>query len=165
MSGIAYAILAVVALQRLLELAWARRNTRRLLAQGAVEAGRRHYPLIVLLHGSWLGAIALFLPRPAVILVVPLAAFVLLQCVRIWVLATLGRYFTTRVITLPGAALVHSGPYRFARHPNYLVVAGEILCLPLAFGEPAVAVVFSILNAAMLAWRIRTEEAALAPRR
>jgi len=165
MNSIAYAILAAVVAQRLVELAWARRNTKRLKARGAVEVGARHYPLIVLLHVTWLGAIAMFLPRPAVIYAVPLALFLLLQLVRIWILVTLGPYFTTRIITLPGAALVRTGPYRFVRHPNYVVVAGEILSLPLVFGEPLVALVFTLLNAAMLYWRIRVEEAALASRR
>jgi len=165
MNSIAYAILAAVVAQRLVELAWARRNTKRLKARGAVEVGARHYPLIVLLHVTWLSAIALFLPRPAVIYAVPLALFLLLQLVRIWILVTLGPYFTTRIITLPGAALVRTGPYRFVRHPNYVVVAGEILSLPLVFGEPLVALVFTLLNAAMLYWRIRVEEAALASRR
>jgi len=165
MNSIAYAILAAVVAQRLVELDWARRNTKRLKARGAVEVGARHYPLIVLLHVTWLSAIALFLPRPAVIYAVPLALFLLLQLVRIWILVTLGPYFTTRIITLPGAALVRTGPYRFVRHPNYVVVAGEILFLPLVFGEPLVALVFTLLNAAMLYWRIRVEEAALASRR
>jgi len=84
---------------------------------------------------------------------------------RAWVLITLGRYFTTRIITLADAPLVRRGPYRFVRHPNYLVVVCEILVLPLVFGEVRVAIVFSILNALVLALRIRTEEAALAPRR
>ena len=165
MSSLAFAILAAVAAQRLVELAWARRNTKRLRAQGAVEAGARHYPLIVLLHVTWLSAIALFLPRPTVIYAVPLAVFVALQFCRIWILLTLGPYFTTRIITLPGAALVRTGPYRFVRHPNYVVVAGEILSLPLAFGEPRVALLFTLLNAATLYWRIRVEETVLAPRR
>ena len=162
MSSIAYAILAAVAMQRLVELAWARRNTIRLKARGAVEVGAGHYPLIVLLHLTWLAA---FLPRPTVIYAVPLAVFVALRFCRIWILATLGPYFTTRIITLPGAALVRTGPYRFVRHPNYVVVAGEILSLPLAFGEPRVALLFTLLNAATLYWRIRVEETVLAPRR
>jgi len=165
MSSLAFAILAAVAAQRLVELAWARRNTKRLKAQGAIEVGARHYPIIVLLHMTWLAAIALFLPRPTVIYAVPLALFVALQFCRIWILVTLGPYFTTRIITLPGAALVLTGPYRFVRHPNYAVVAGEILSLPLAFGEPLVALIFTLLNAAALYWRIGVEDAALAPRR
>jgi methyltransferase len=161
---LAYGIVAAVALQRLLEMAYAMRNTRRLLARGAVERGRSHYPLFILLHGGWLVAIALFLPQPPVIHALPLIVFVLLQAARLWVIATLGPYWTTRIITLPGAALVRKGPYRILRHPNYAIVAGEIAMLPLVFGEVAVAIVFSILNALLLTWRIRIENAALAPR-
>lgn len=160
-----FIILALVALQRLIEVAYAERNTRALRARGAVEIGRAHYPLIVLLHAAWLVAIVWRLPAAATIHYLPLAAFVVLQLARVWVIATLGPYWTTRIITLPGAPLVRKGPYRFVRHPNYLVVAGEIAVLPLAFGEIDVAVVFTLLNAAMLAWRIRQEDAALALRR
>ncbi|MGZ5960633.1 MAG: isoprenylcysteine carboxyl methyltransferase family protein, partial [Rhizomicrobium sp.] len=147
--------MALVVLQRLIEIVYAERNTRALLARGAVEVGRAHYPLIVLLHASWLAAIVFFLPENATIHWLPLMLFVLLQLCRVWVIATLGPYWTTRIITLPGAPLVRVGPYRFVRHPNYLVVAGEIAMLPLAFGEVDVAIAFTILNAAMLAWRIR----------
>ncbi len=160
-----YGILALVALQRLIEIVYAERNTRALLARGAVEVGRAHYPLIVVLHAAWLAAIVLLLPPDAAIRWLPLGVFVLLQLARVWVIATLGPYWTTRIITLEGAPLVRSGPYRFVRHPNYLVVAGEIAMLPLAFGELGVAVAFTLLNAAMLAWRIRQEDAALAVRR
>jgi methyltransferase len=158
-------IMALVVLQRLIEIVYAERNTRALLARGAVEVGRAHYPLIVLLHASWLAAIVFFLPENATIHWLPLVLFILLQLCRVWVIATLGPYWTTRIITLPGAPLVRAGPYRFVRHPNYLVVAGEIAMLPLAFGELDVAIGFTILNAAMLAWRIRQEDAALAVRR
>lgn len=154
-------ILAAVALQRLAELIWARRNTSRLLARGAHEVGRKHYPVIVVMHASWLIAMLVFLPRPPHIYAVPLAIFLMLEVMRVWVLVSLGQRFTTRIITLPGAALVRTGPYRFVRHPNYLVVAGEILFLPLVFGEVRVAAAFSVLNAAVLTWRIRTEDAAL----
>jgi methyltransferase len=160
-----YAILLLVAVQRLVEVAYAERNTRALLARGAVEIGRGHYPFMVALHAAWLLAIALALPPYATIFWPFLAAFVLLQLARVWVIATLGPYWTTRIVTLKGAPLVQKGPYRFVRHPNYLVVAGEIALLPLAFGEIWVAIAFSALNAAMLAWRIRAEDQALAPRR
>jgi methyltransferase len=91
--------------------------------------------------------------------------FLILQGARLWVLVSLGRYWTTRVITVPGAPLVRRGPYRYFRHPNYLVVVAEIAVLPIAFGAWVVAVVFSALNAALLAWRISLEDQALAPRR
>lgn len=162
---IAWLIIAAIAIQRLGEVVWAQRNARRLLARGAVEVGARHYPLIVALHVAWLGAMAAFLPKAALIHLVPFAIFLALETGRAWVLIALGSYFTTRIITLPGATLVRTGPYRFVRHPNYLVVVGEILVLPLVFGEVRVAIVFSALNAVLLFWRIRTEDAALAPRR
>ena len=160
-----YVILALVAVQRLAEVVYANHNTKALLARGAVEIGRKHYPLIVLLHASWLAAILIFLPVNATIHWLWFGLFLILQGLRVWVLATLGPYWTTRIISLPGAPLVRKGPFRFIRHPNYTVVAGEIAALPLAFGEWQVAVVFTILNGLMLAWRIRAEDAALSARR
>jgi methyltransferase len=162
--SIAIAILALVALQRLVEVAYATRNTRALIRRGGMEAGRRHYPLFIILHGLWLLAIAASLPAVPPIYFALLWVFVLLQAARIWVIASLGEYWTTRIITVPGAPLVRRGPYRYVRHPNYLVVAGEIAVLPLVFGQVWVAVIFSLLNAALLTWRIRVENAALAPR-
>jgi methyltransferase len=161
---IAYAILALVVAQRLAELWYAQRNTQMLLAQGAVEIGRLHYPLFVVLHASWLLAIFLALPRPAEAHVVPLAAYLAFEGLRGWTMLSLGPYWTTRIITLPNAPLVRRGPYRFVRHPNYVIVTAEIALLPLVFGEFWVAIVFSLLNAALLCWRIREEESALAAR-
>lgn len=161
----ALVIVGLVAMQRLAELAYARRNTRALLAQGAVEVGRAHYPLFVLLHASWLAAIVAMLPPSPPIHWPALAVVIALQALRLWVIATLGPYWTTRIVTLPGAPLVRDGPYRFLRHPNYAVVVGEIAALPLVFGQLGVAIVFSILNAALLWWRIRVEDQALESRR
>jgi methyltransferase len=153
-------ILALVTLQRLGELAVARRNTVHLLAQGGVERGAEHYPLMVSLHAAWLiGLWVLAWDRPANL---PwLAGYLALEVLRIWVLASIGRRWTTRIIVVPGERLVRRGPYRFLPHPNYLVVAGEIAILPLVFGLTAYALVFSLLNAAMLWLRIRAEDAAL----
>ena len=154
-------ILALVTLQRLGELVLARRNTRRLMAQGAVEIGAAHYPLIVATHAAWLvGLWALAWDRPASL---PwLAAFLILQALRVWVIATLGSRWTTRIVVLPSAPLVRRGPYRLLSHPNYMVVAAEIAVLPLAFGLGAFALLFSALNAAVLWIRIRAEGRALA---
>ncbi len=162
---VAYAIIALVVLQRAGELVLANRNTRTLKARGGVEIGAEHYRFIVLLHMAWLMAVLWLIPAPLVIHWGWILVFVLLQAARVWVIASLGPYWTTRIISLPGVPLVKRGPYRFVRHPNYLVVAGEILVLPLAFGEIWVAIVFSIANAAMLYWRIRQEETGLVPRR
>ena len=160
-----HVVVALVIASRLFELILAHRNARRLLAEGAVEIGRSHYPLIVALHAAWLAAMLVAIPGDAPANWFWLGFFLLLQLARFWVLWTLGRFWTTRIITLPGAPLVRRGPYRFIRHPNYLVVALEIVTLPLAFGATTLAVIFGLANAAMLAWRIRIEDAALSPRR
>jgi methyltransferase len=156
----AIAILGFVTLQRLAELALSQRNTKRLLARGAYEVAPDHYPFLVLLHASWLAVLWIFGPGPPIHLV-PLVLFVILQLGRIWVIATLGDRWTTRIIVVPGAPLVTTGPYRWVTHPNYLIVIGEFAVLPLVFGLPMVAIVFSLLNAAMLYVRIRAENNAL----
>ena len=156
-----WAVLAWVVAQRLAELALARRNTRRLMAAGAIESGRRHYPLFVLLHSAWLAAIAVMVAKGATISWPLIAAYVALQPLRLWIIATLGPRWTTRVITLRNAPPVRGGPYRFCRHPNYVVVAAEIALLPAAFGAWRLALVFSLASAALTAWRIRVEDAAL----
>jgi methyltransferase len=157
---LAVAILALVSLERLGELWLSNRNTRRLLAQGAHEVGRSHYPLIVAVHVLWLVVLWWLAPgRP--IDGFWLAMYVLLQIARFWVIATLGSRWTTRIIVLPQAPLVDTGPYRFVDHPNYVVVAGEIAALPLVFGLWQVALLFTLLNAAVLAIRIGEENRAL----
>jgi methyltransferase len=153
-------ILALVTLQRLGELWLSNRNTRRLLATGAHEVGASHYPLIVALHALWLAALWWFATsRP--VDGFWLAIFVLIEVARIWVLASLGRRWTTRIIVLPQAPLVRRGPYRWVNHPNYLVVIAEIAVLPLVFGLWQIALIFSLLNAAVLTVRIRQENRAL----
>ena len=162
---IAYAIIAAVIAQRLVELWYAQKNTRALLARGAVEIGQAHYRLFVALHSAWLLAIVIALPRPVAVNWLALAGYIVLECLRVWTMISLGPYWTTRIVSLPNAPLVHRGPYRLVRHPNYLIVAGEIALLPLVFQEVWVMMIFSLLNAALLIWRIRQEETALAPRR
>ena len=153
-------ILALVTLQRLGELWLSQRNTRRLLAKGAWEHSPGHYPLIVAVHAGWLIALWLLaLPRP--VDGFWLAMFVLIELARIWVLASLGERWTTRIIVLPKTRLVRRGPYRFVDHPNYMVVVAEIAVLPLVFGLWKVALIFSLLNAAILMIRITAENAAL----
>ncbi|MFL6740166.1 MAG: isoprenylcysteine carboxyl methyltransferase family protein [Sphingomicrobium sp.] len=153
-------ILLLVTLQRVGELWLSRRNTRRLLADGAREHAAGHYPLIVAVHVLWLGVLWWLAPlRP--IDGFWLGMFVVVEIARIWVLASLGPRWTTRVIVLPEAPLVRRGPYRFVNHPNYLVVVAEIAVLPLVFGLWPVALGFTLLNAAVLTIRIRAENRAL----
>ncbi len=158
-------LLGYVVLARFTELLVARRNTRRLMAMGGYEVGRSHYPLIVATHVAWIFAIALLVPTqtpPAAHFLIP---FLLLQVIRYWVIRSLGARWTTRVIVVPGAALVTHGPYRWLRHPNYLVVFAEIALLPLVFEAWGIALGFSAVNAVILLYRIRIEEAALSTSR
>jgi methyltransferase len=158
-------IVALVALQRLAELVWSRRNTARLIAEGGIEVGAGHYPLIVALHAAWLVALVIVAAQDAPIHLPFLGLYGVLLALRLWVMASLGRYWTTRIITVPGAPLVKRGPYRFMRHPNYAVVVGEVAAAPLIFGAWEIAVLFSVLNLVLLRHRIAVEDAALADRR
>lgn len=164
MNAVVIAVL-LVALERLAEVAWAAHNTKALLAKGGYEAGRTHYPLFIALHSTWLAAILFTAPVGWVVNWLALAIFVAMQPLRLWVLMTLGERWTTRILIVPEAPLVRAGPYRFVRHPNYMVVIVEIAALPIAFGEWGVAFIFTVLNAMLLAWRIKVEEDALAPSR
>jgi len=155
-----YAILAAVTAQRLAELVIDRRNTARLLAAGAHEVGARHYPAMVAMHAAWLFALWLAVAGRAINLPL-LGLYGVLQILRVWVLATLGRRWTTRIIVTMGWPLVRTGPFRFLRHPNYTVVTAEIVVLPLVFGLWWIALLFTLLNAAMLHVRIGAENQAL----
>ncbi len=158
-----YGVLAFVAAQRLIELHVARKHADALLARGGIEIAREQHPWFIALHAAWLLAMFDFVPPTAMPNWSLLAAFALLQCARIWVIASLGPNWTTRVITVPGAPLVRKGPYRFVRHPNYAIVALEIAFLPLAFGAWTIAAAFTIANAVLLTWRIKAEDRAIAP--
>jgi methyltransferase len=157
-------ILSLVAAQRLVELMLAAANTRRLLARGGREVGRAHYPLFVLLHASWLVAIAVTTPLDRQPYWPLIGVFIGLQLLRVWVVATLGPYWTTRIITLDDAPIVRRGPFRFVRHPNYCIVVAEIAVLPMAFGDWWLALIWTLLNALLLRHRIRMEMGALADR-
>jgi len=154
------AILGFVTAQRLIELPIARANTARLLANGGREVAPGHYPYIVALHAAWLASLWVFaLGRP--INLAFLILFGLIELARVWVLRSLGPRWTTRIIVVPGEQLVARGPYRFVSHPNYAVVVAEIALLPMVFGLPWIAIIFSLLNLAILTVRIRAENEAL----
>ncbi len=160
-----WTLLIAVALARLVELAVAQRNTRALIARGAREVGAAHYPLIVAVHTLWLLTLAAWIARTDAPLHLGWAlAYLAVQPLRVWVIRTLGPYWTTRIICVPDAPLVRRGPYRVLKHPNYAVVVAEIALLPLAVGAWQIAAIFTVLNAAVLAVRLRAENAALALR-
>jgi methyltransferase len=154
-------LLAYVTAQRLAELWWAKQNEARLLAGGGVEYGHWHLSLMIVVHAAWLVGMWLWAYDRSVDPIY-LTLFVALEIARLWVLSTLGRRWTIRIIVVHGEQLVARGPYRFLRHPNYLVVCGEVAVVPLALGLPTYALVFTLLNAALLAIRIPEENAALA---
>jgi methyltransferase len=154
-------VLGYVTLARLVEMLIARRNTGDLLARGGYELGGEHYAAIIAFHVLWLACLWLMAPgRPVVI--GWLIVFVMLQPLRVWVMAALGPRWTSRIIVVPGETLVRGGPYRIMRHPNYAIVVGEVASLPLAFGLWPLALVGSAVNAVLLTVRIRAEDSALA---
>jgi methyltransferase len=156
---------ALVGVQRLVELVLARRNERRARARGAVERGRSHYLFIVALHSLWLLATLieglLRGPELPALWPVPLALFLLVQPLRYWALVSLGERWNTKILVVPGAKPIRRGPYKYLSHPNYVVVVVEILTFPLIFGAWVTALVFTVLNAAVLWVRVREENRAL----
>lgn len=161
-----YLLVGFVILQRLLEVAYARSNERLMKQQGAIEAGAGHYKWIVLLHVlffvSLIVEVEIREPSYESGWLFFLAVFIVAQVLRVWALASLGRFWNTKILVLPGATKVKSGPYRWIPHPNYVVVALEIASLPLIFGAWRTAIVFSIANALLLLLvRIPAEEKAL----
>ena len=159
------ALISFLILQRIFELVLAERNRRWALARGGKEWGSRHYPLIVAIHTlfyislvlewryrsqGWSAAWPMWLG-------LLLAA----QLLRLWVIRSLGRCWNTRIIVVPGMKLVTQGPYRYIRHPNYLVVIVEMLTIPMLCGAHLTAAVFSLANILVLIQRIREEERAL----
>jgi len=156
---------ALVALQRLLELRYSRGNERRLRANGAVERGAGHYPFMVAIHALWLVSTLaeglLHGPEFPTWWPVPLALFLLAQPLRYWAILSLGENWNVRILVVPGRKLVRRGPYRYFPHPNYVAVVMEVFAFPLIFGAWISALVFTVLNAAFLYVRIREEQRAL----
>jgi methyltransferase len=160
-------LVLAVAAERVVELLVARRNAAWTLARAGVEHGRGHYPVMVALHT---GLLAWCLLEPALAgrpflpaLGWPMLALVVLaQALRWWCVTTLGPYWNTRVIVVPGARLVGAGPYRFLRHPNYVAVVLEVAALPLVHSAWLTATIFSGANAVLLTVRVRCENTALA---
>ncbi|MBK8554154.1 MAG: hypothetical protein IPL53_25150 [Ignavibacteria bacterium] len=163
-----YIVIVIVILQRLFELVIAKRNEKWLLEQGAVEYGKEHYRFIVLLHTLFfISMIAEYNFRERdiefnVINYLFLVFFVFLQIMRVWVLRSLGKYWNTKILRIPDSGLIKTGPYRYFKHPNYIIVVCEIFVIPMIFDLYYTAIVFSVLNAIMLSVRIRSENEALA---
>lgn len=166
MVNLYLALLFVLGAERIGELALSRRNAARAFARGGIEFGQAHFRVMGALHGLFLVACAaevvlLERPFPGTLGWACLGGAVLAQLLRYWAVLTLGEKWNVRVIVVPGDPPVTSGPYRFVRHPNYVAVVLELLCVPLIHGAWITAAVFGAANLALLAVRIRAEEAAL----
>jgi len=154
----------LVLLQRAFEELYSEHNTRRLLVDGAWEEGRDFYPVVAATHLGWIAGLGLLVPPHSPEHSLPLAIFIALQPLRYWIIATLGRFWTHRIISVPGAPIVKRGPYRLIRHPNYAVAIAETFLLPLAFGQLTFAVIFTTLWIVVLRHKIQLEDAALSKR-
>ncbi|MGB0748261.1 MAG: isoprenylcysteine carboxyl methyltransferase family protein [Magnetospiraceae bacterium] len=159
--GWAQAIVLLVAFQRLEEMYRSRTNATRMVRQGGVESGQAQFPVIVVVHVGWLLALFFGVSAENIIIWPLVALYALLQPVRYWVMGSLEDRWTAKIIVLPGQPLVTDGPYRYLRHPNYLLVALEIPLLPVALGAWEIAAIFTPLVLATLIWRIRAEDRAL----
>jgi methyltransferase len=160
-----YIFIALVIMQRIVEVMIANRNARWIKSQGGYEVGKEHYKYIVVLHALFFVSLII---EVTVIdsgfvfwTVAPLIIFLLAQFGRVWALSALGRFWNTRIMILPGAKVVAKGPYRYLRHPNYVIVVTELACLPLIFQAYWTAILFTIMNALVLSIRIKVEEKAL----
>jgi methyltransferase len=171
--GFYLAFLTLLALERLGELLLSRRNARRAFARGAIELGQREYRVMAIFHSAFVVAcfaqVALWpAAQRSVIGECALAGALVAQALRYWAISTLGERWNVRVIVLPTLPAVVAGPYRWIRHPNYVAVCVEMLCVPLVYSGGAgygalLALIFTIGNALILRRRIRTEEEALGP--
>lgn len=163
METATFLFLGFIVIQRLSELVIAKRNTANLLAKGAYEVGASHYPVMVAMHSAWIACLLIF-GYDETIAYGWFAVFAVLQVFRVWILGSLGSRWTTRIIILEEPLIVR-GPFKYFSHPNYMLVVAEIIVAPMVLGLVWVAVVFTVLNAAMLWVRIGVEHKALAPLR
>jgi methyltransferase len=155
----------LILVQRGLEELYSARNTKALIGAGAHEVGSAYYPVVAATHLAWIASLFFLVPTDAPILWPLIVYYLLLQVVRYWVIGTLGRYWTHRIFTLPGAPVIARGPYRYLRHPNYAVTIVETFVLPLAFGALALAAIMTALWWTVLAYKMRLEEQEMDARR
>src|ERR1700722_10782456 len=151
--------ISFIILLRIGELVLSKSNEKWLLQNGAIEYGQKHYPVIVALHVLFiLSLIFEYYTKPTVSYsIILLVVYFLLLAFKIWVIMSLGKYWNTKIYHIPGVALVNRGPYKFLKHPNYMVVIAEIAIIPLTFHLYYTAIIFTLLNAIMLTVRIKEE--------
>jgi len=163
--GLPQYLAIAILVQRIVENFHGNYNIKRLLAQGGREVGRGFYRVVPWVHLSWVAALFLAIRPDAPVAWWLLGVYGVLQIARYTIIFTLGRYWTTRTITLDDAPVVRHGIYRYVRHPNYVVVVSEVIVMPLAFGAWLIALVWGVSHILMLGYRVWLEEKTLAPRR
>ena len=160
-----WTFIIILALQRISELLIARRNEKKVLGEGAVEYDPLGYKVIVAMHVAFfLSFIAeYYILRRSLNTLWPLLLLVLLtaEALRYWAISSLGKYWNTKIVVIPGTSLVSKGPYKYIRHPNYLAVVIEIAIIPLIFSCYITSALFTLFNLIVLRRRIRIEESAL----
>jgi Uncharacterized protein conserved in bacteria len=150
-----------VLIQRLIELIYSNYNTKKLLLRGGKEYYKKHYPLFIILHTTWIVSLFIFIPHHVQPNLIFLTLFIILQFLRLWVLISLGKYWTTRIIRVKDTKLVTKGPYKYFKHPNYIIVFFEILILPLVFNSLIISIIFTFFNSLLLFYRIKLENKVL----
>lgn len=160
-----YVFVGLIILQRVIELGIARRNEKWMKKQGAIEVGKDHYKYLVLLHIFFFVSLiyeVIFYDK-SLTFIWPVWGVLFLgaQIMRAWCLQSLGMFWNTKIIVLPNVKIISKGPYKYIRHPNYLIVAVEIFVIPMMFNAFITAALFSILNAMALSLRVPVEEKAL----
>ena len=155
----------LILVQRGCEELYSARNTRALMAAGGYEVGGAYYPVVAVTHLAWIAGVFFLLPASAPISPPLLVLYLALQLVRYWIIGTIGRFWTHRIITLEGAPVVRRGPYRYFAHPNYVVTVAETLLLPAVFGGWALGTILAAVWAAVLYYKIILENSALAKRK
>ena len=159
-----YCLILFIISQRLCELIYSNINTKRLLKEGAKEFGRKHYPLFIVLHSTWIISVFIFAPQNKEFNIYFLIIFFIMQIARLWVLISLGKFWTTRIISQVDQPLIKKGPYKYFKHPNYLIVCIEIAVLPLVYNLFNIAIIFTIANLILIFWRVNVENQALKKR-
>lgn len=165
MPAYLWILLIIIILQRLMELKQAKANEQWMKARGGVEFGEKHYKWFIVIHTLFFASITLevlFRGTSGLKLnYVLLIAFVVTQIVRIWCIHSLGRFWNTKIIISPDFSLVSEGPYKYIKHPNYVIVGIELFVIPLLFGAYITSIIFPVLHILLLMVRIPCEEKAL----
>jgi methyltransferase len=155
--------ISFVILLRIGELYLSQKNEKWLLQNGAVEYGRKHYPVIVTLHILFFLSLLMeySLQQAPYSNYYLIGIYFLLITFKFRIILSLGKFWNTKIYHIPGAPLIKTGIYKYIKHPNYIVVIAEIAIIPAAFHLYYTAIIFTLLNLIVLRVRIKEENKAL----